>query len=107
VADGMRYYHAAHKTYQPGDDLHSYAALQKVGRDPSWKWDQVYARTDVVCLFRHVEEAKHFKRDYPDDVGPILVIDLPEWFEATRVILNEEKFPCVLDFIPGQFIHTY
>lgn len=103
----MRYYHAADKSYREGEPLYSYDTLCRQGRPPAWKWDQVYARTDVVCMTRILAEAQRLQERFPEQVGPILIIELSERFEREHVIWNEEGLPCVRDCIPPQYIRRY
>jgi hypothetical protein len=97
----MRYYHVVAEGYCPGEDLLSYDELCRLGRCPFWKWDQVYAETDVVALSLEFSHARAFRDNHG---GTILVIDLPRSFEEQCVKRNREKFPCVRDRIPARYI---
>lgn len=98
------FYRVAPESYEEGEDLLSYDALVAHGRDPAWKWDQVYAETNVVALFRHSADARGYQQDHG---GTIYSVYLPEDFEREYVRPNREGFPSVSNCIPRKYVSRW
>ncbi len=97
----MTYYHVASSAYESGDLL-CYDELERLDRNPAWKWECDLVDTDVVCLFSTITEAQ----DYLDEFGgKILTVEFPDWIaEELSFTKVSEGYAAVYTRIPAQYI---
>lgn len=99
------FYHVS-STYSDGDDLLSWDAYtERYGETPgAWKWDEAEEGfdTDIVCLFRAIEDAREFVATFGGT--HILEVTIPDDDDQCRFVTNEEGYDAVMRMIPAEYI---
>jgi hypothetical protein len=66
-------YHAVANDYGKGEDIYSFSALEQMGCEPVWKWDDEPFETDWVSLADTLDEAIEIAQDH--GLTRVLVLD--------------------------------
>ena len=112
----MKFYHVAAADYTQGEDLLCWDEMAARGWvEPSdWKWDAertiaedgsvtvepIYLDTEVVCMFRSLDEEREFAAEYVAG-GLVLSIEVPE---DVTIITVDEGYPAILNRIPARWV---